>query len=181
MKNLLIILFTAKIKRISFIAVSALCSLFSQYTLSNVEVTFIESAPKDSFIIKNIGSCTLNQTTIDINLSSSQGQLIFDTTDTGAGVEVYQPFEITQGKNTLVKNNQPEVKDGDQKISLKFNALEAGEVFSFTIDVDDNLSNSIRGNTQVVGSEMEGATLIVNSSLSAQFSRNNIAVVNTSC
>ena len=54
-------------------------------TNSLVEIEFVESAPKDRFVITNIGSCALDELMIDFDLSQSAGKLIFDTTATGAG------------------------------------------------------------------------------------------------
>ena len=68
---------------------------------ANVEIKFTESAPKDRFVIENTSKCDLNNMTLEIDLSQSAGRLIFDTTATGAGVEVFQPFEVTEGASLL--------------------------------------------------------------------------------
>ena len=67
-----------------------------------IEVRFIESAPKDRFIINNTSECNLSEFTFSIDLSESVGKLIFDTTEAGAGVEVFQPFEIVSGNIELL-------------------------------------------------------------------------------
>ncbi len=155
---------------------------FSTHTLANLEAQFIEGAPKDTFIIKNTGRCAITNTTIAINLSPSKGQLIFDTSETGAGVEVYQPFEITAGGDALTSDGQTlSVSDGDQQLALPIQSLASGQTVSFTIDVDDNLTNSIRGKTQVVGSEMQGATIGISALSVASFNSNNSATVSIPC
>ena len=42
---------------------------------------------------------------LEIDLTQSEGRLIFDTTATGAGVEVFQPFEVTHGNIALVSQD----------------------------------------------------------------------------
>jgi len=66
------------------------CLTFMASASANVEVRFVESAPKDRFVVKNLGNCDLRDLTLEVDLGSSQGQLIFDTTASGAGVEVFQ-------------------------------------------------------------------------------------------
>lgn len=126
---------------------------------ANIDVRFSEGAPKDRFTISNQGSCTLKDVTIDLDLSKSQGKLIFDITAAGAGVEVFQPFEVTEGKLKLAPNSQ--VNDGDSKMSLSIESLDPGGRASFTIDVDDTLPVSALGMIRVAGSEIEGGTVTV--------------------
>jgi len=142
-------------------AVAAVCALFSQAAFANIDVNFIESAPKDRFVINNTGACALNNLTVDIDLTSSAGGLIFDTTSSGAGVEVFQPFEVTKG---AIKVVSPEgVKDGDNKLSISIQSLPAGQSVSFTIDVDDTLVKSSLGNIRVANSEIENGLVKVSS------------------
>lgn len=107
--------------------------------LADVEVRFIEGAPKDRFVIRNAGACDLERAEIVIDLSGSVGALVFDTTPTGAGVEVFQPFEMVEGANAL--NGLPEVGDGDMAIAMSVARLGAGGTIAFTIDVDDTLGS----------------------------------------
>ncbi len=83
---------------------STICTLLlltGQSAQANIEVDFYESAPKDRFVIKNTGKCLLQDLTLEIDLTKSAGRLIFDTTATGAGVEVFEPFEVTRGNISL--------------------------------------------------------------------------------
>ena len=121
---------------------------------ANVEVRFSEGAPKDRFTISNQGECSLKNLTVDLDLSKSQGKLIFDITAAGAGVEVFQPFEVTEGKLKLASSEG--VRDGDSGMSLLIEALEPGARVSFTIDVDDTLPVSSLGMIRVAGSEIKG-------------------------
>jgi hypothetical protein len=131
--------------------VASVCLLAGQLAHANVEVTFVESAPKDRFILHNTSQCALN------DLSNSVGRLIFDTTATGAGVEVFQPFEVKKGNLKLISAS--EVKDGDSTLSLSIENIAANDSVSFTIDVDDTLTQSELGNIRVSGSEISNALI----------------------
>ncbi|MEM9482062.1 MAG: aggregation factor core [Cyanobacteria bacterium P01_F01_bin.116] len=124
---------------------------------SIVEIKFVESAPKDRFIITNIGSCVLEEITLDLDLSQSAGRLIFDTSATGAGVEVFQPFEVESGNITQLAADG--VNDGDTDLSLRITTLNPGNAASFTIDVDDTLPAGELGQIRVADSEISGATV----------------------
>jgi len=133
--------------------------LTGQSAQANIEVNFIEGAPKDRFIIKNASNCNLKNLTVEIDLSQSVGKLIFDTTASGAGVEVFQPFEVTKGSISLVSQNR--VKDGAAKLALDIKALNAGDSASFTIDVDDTLPIGELGNIRVANSEIQNGMVKV--------------------
>lgn len=122
---------------------------------SVVEVAFIESAPKDRFVITNRGSCVLEDLTLELDLSQSAGLLIFDTSATGAGVEVFQPFEVEEGD--IVQLAADGVGDGDSELALRIAYLGPGDRASFTIDVDDTLPNGELGQIRVADSEISGA------------------------
>ncbi|MCT8161110.1 aggregation factor core [Pseudoruegeria sp. SHC-113] len=125
-------------------------------------VRFVEGAPKDRFEIRNEGSCAIGASTLTLDLSLSAGGLIFDVTGRGAGVEVFQPFEVVRGQSALAA--LPQVTDGQDQLELKITDLPPGGVIAFTIDVDDTLG--ARAIT-VSGAEITGATV---SHLSAQAS-----------
>ena len=128
-------------------------SLFSFGPLqAGVLVRFVEGAPKDRFILQNVGSCDLETATISIDLSTSAGQLIFDVTEAGAGVEVFQPLELAEGADALLE--RPTVTDGQDFVELKIDALGAGDIIAFTIDVDDTIGQR---EITVSGSEIDGA------------------------
>ena len=161
-----------------FSAIGLLLST-TQLARANVEVVFKESAPKDSFILNNESLCNFQDVLVKIDLSQSTGRLIFDTTASGAGVEVFQPFEISQGKMVLTSAN--DVNDGDTALSVRIDSIMAGEAVSFTIDVDDTLPKSELGNIRVSGSEIAGGTVtlsIANSeNIKATFSSNSTAII----
>ena len=152
-------------------------------TETTIEVSFIESAPKDTFFIKNIGNCALGETIVTINLAESVGKLIFDTTESGAGVEVFQPFEITEGQMELVERQT--VNDGDAELAIRLTDLQPGMRVGFTIDVDDTLTDSALGNIQVTDSEISGGLVRVSdeANLSAEglFGTNAQAIVSVAC
>ncbi|MEO0442975.1 MAG: aggregation factor core [Pseudomonadota bacterium] len=134
--------------------------LLLAYTSVNasIDIKFTESAPKDRFSITNQGKCTFNQIAVSIDLSSSSGKLFFDTSAQGDGVDVFQPFEASQGEYALVSQRGGEtVIDGDNQLTLLIETLVPGDRLEFTIDVDDRLPNSALGQTQISSAEIEGA------------------------
>lgn len=153
--------------------------LLSSAAQANVEVRFSEGAPKDRFTISNKSKCSLKNVTVDLDLSKSQGKLIFDITSAGAGVEVFQPFEVTEGKLRLASGTT--VKDGDSGMSLQIESLNPGQRVSFTIDVDDTIPSGALGMIRVAGSEIKGGTVNVKMGkmkpASSAFGSNSIALV----
>lgn len=127
--------------------------LLSTPAFADINLRFIESAPKDRFIIKN-DDCTLSQVDVQIDLSESVGALIFDVTDAGAGVEVFQPVEIQSGTVTA-----DPVTDGDQQLSFTINAFEAGSQVVISADLDDVLTDSDLGQIRVAGNELAGTVV----------------------
>lgn len=165
-------------------AVFGVSLLLSPMTQANIQVDFMESAPKDRFTIKNTGACALSDLILTIDLSDSVGKLIFDTTASGAGVEVFQPFEVRQGDIKLV--SAARVNDGDTGLSVSIPALPAGNAVSFTIDVDDTLPQSALGKIRVTGAEIAQSRLQLRvgeqTPLGAVFNSNSRAVVElTAC
>lgn len=156
-------------------ALSAVFFCWASPSFAELQVRFDEGAPKDKFTISNLGGCSLGGTTITIDLRGSPYGLIFDVTDRGAGVEVFQPFELSQGGENL--KGYPEVMDGDNQLTLDLNDLAAGSSLSFTIDVDDTANDR---QTTVSGAEIVGAGVVVEtpvSSSTASFDEDAIATV----
>ena len=89
--------------------------VISSASLADLEVQFIEGAPKDRFVITNVSDCALTAGQFKIDFTTSNAGLIFDVAEAGAGVEVFQPFEVTAGVHNLV--TQPSIVDGDQLAS----------------------------------------------------------------
>lgn len=140
---------------------------------ADVSVRFVEGAPKDSFIITNEGTCPLGEAEITVNLGASAAGLIFDVTGSGAGVSVFQPLELVSGQEYL--SDIPDVKDGDNMLTLSVVGLASGARIAFTIDVDDTLGAS---ETMVSGAEIEGAKAMIIArgiDVSAEFGRDSIA------
>lgn len=135
-----------------FLPTSLSMLLLTVAASADIRVQFDEGAPKDRFTISNISGCTIDKGDVVIDLSKSSVGLIFDTTARGAGVEVFQPFEITSGNGFL--SNMPKVTDGDNQVTLSLANFQAGDVVSFTVDVDDT---SGQREITVSGSEISGA------------------------
>ncbi|MBX2846700.1 MAG: hypothetical protein KTR16_00155 [Acidiferrobacterales bacterium] len=152
------------------------------FSYADVEVAFFESAPKDRFVLSNTGQCTLQNLVLNLDLSNSAGRLIFDTTEAGAGVEVFQPFEVSQGDLMLLSSSK--VKDGDSVLSVSIERIDAHDSVSFTIDVDDTLPQSELGNIRVIGAEMRNASVEISSKgkqpAKAIFGSNNKALISLS-
>ncbi len=141
-------------------AVPAFCLLgMSVSSYANLQVKFVESAPKDWFAVTSLASCVLRNVQMSIDLSNSAGKLIFGTTANGAGVEVFQPFEVRSGEIALTSGDQ--VFDSDRALSVLITSLKPGETASFTIDVDDSMTNSELGMICVSKSEITGSEVSI--------------------
>jgi hypothetical protein len=162
------------------IVVIALLLLFSTSLVNaHITVNFLEGAPKDRFVVTNTGQCSLQALQVDIDLTDTAGELIFDTTETGAGVDVFQPFEVSSGDIRL--NGKARINDGDKVLSIIVSSIHARASVSFTIDVDDTLANSELGMIIVSGAEIEGGRVTVTHGLlgsSGTFDRNSNASIN---
>lgn len=155
---------------------AAMCLLaLPVQALADVQMTFRDGAPKDSFVISALGACDHGGLVLTLDMGPSAGGLIFDTTGAGAGVEVFQPFELTRG-GALV-SALPEVVDGQKTLSLTLVGLPVDQVVSFTIDVDDTAGAR---EITVTGSEIAGSVLSVERGgavSSAVFDEGGVAVV----
>jgi len=129
-----------------------LALLLASPAMSDVLVEFDEGAPKDRFTVSNSGDCPLGPMRVVIDISTAPAGLIFDVTGAGAGVEVFQPFELVSGKELLT--SEPSVSDGQTSVALDLSGLPTGQAVAFTIDVDDTTSDR---QITVSGSEMSGA------------------------
>ena len=127
----------------------------SQSAIADITVRFVESAPKDRFVISS-DTCPLNEVDVLIDLTQSAGGLIFDVTPDGAGVEVFQPVEVQSVGVALTP-----VVDGDQHLSFVIGRLSAGNDIVISADLDDVLANSSLGQIRVAGSELDGAAVII--------------------
>lgn len=140
--------------RLSVALVAPAFLAFATPASADLSVAFVEGAPKDRFRIVNTGACAVGPGSLQIDLGDAVGGLIFDVTGNGAGVEVFQPFEVSSGGAALTA--LPRVVDGDQRIDLALAVLPAGAELSFTIDVDDTAGTRA---ITVSGSEMAGAVV----------------------
>ncbi len=127
--------------------------------MAHIQVAFIESAPKDRFVLINTGACALTDQSITLDLSTSKAGLIFDITSEGAGVDVFQPFELVRGADLVPI--APDVTDGMRSVTLSVPNFPAGAEIAFTVDVDDTLTTSDLGQIRISGSEIAGASLAV--------------------
>jgi len=135
---------------------------FSAAAMANVSISFNESAPKDWFEFTNQSQCDIKTIKAVIDLDNSAGKLIFDTTEQGDGVEVFQPFEIREGNISLTSSKS--VSDGDKSLAITIKNLAPGQSASFTIDVDDTLTNSELGMIRVTDAEISGGEVSLETS-----------------
>lgn len=148
---------------------------------AEITATFIEGAPKDRFVLSSdSGVCADTPIDVTVDLNGSAGKLIFDTTETGAGVEVFQPFELVAGGDQVTGASS--VTDGDKRLTLTLNGLPQGADVAFTIDVDDTIGAR---EITVTDAEIKGAVLRVKRGdqvAEARFGADAIATLDmTSC
>ncbi|WP_298934647.1 aggregation factor core [uncultured Ruegeria sp.] len=137
-----------------FILATAIGFVLAGPLQAGIQVRFIEGAPKDQFVFKNLGSCDLEASILSLDLAGSSGRLIFDVSGTGAGVEVFQPFELIDGADAL--RELPSVVDGQTSVELQIVSLKVGDIIAFTIDVDDTIGQreiTVSG-TEIVGAQV---------------------------
>jgi hypothetical protein len=159
------------------LALALVLGLAAAPAAADLGVRFVEGAPKDRFEITNRAACAVERAEVVIDLAGSAAGLIFDVTGAGAGVDVFQPFELVAGAEAL--DAVPRVADGDRQLSLSIRSLAPGARIAFTIDVDDTLGP--RGIT-VSDREIEGAgvrLVVAGIAASGRFSRQAEAVVKT--
>lgn len=143
-------------KRAPFFAICLGAVLMALPAMADIQLTFQEGAPKDRFTLTNLSGCALPALSLTLDLAPSASGVIFDVTESGAGVEVFQPFDLVSGAEILLQAS--EVRDGDQQLDLALSQMGPGQSLAFTIDVDD--TSGQRGIT-VSGGELAGATLAV--------------------
>ena len=156
----------------------------------SMQSRFVESAPRDSFVFSNGSNKPWFITSIGVDMAQSAGGLLFDTTSEGEGVEVFQPFRVSNGESTLSQatlRGVPTPKDGDQQILLNFARFAPGSSFTFTIDVDDQLTASELGQIRISGGEIAGSVVSVElqspddstATLMGIYNNQNVAIIST--
>jgi len=120
-----------------------------------IQGRFVEGAPKDRFEFSNHSSENWSINKITLDLTESKGDLIFDTADGGAGVEVFQPFQADE--QTAAIGNVQLPGDGGQTMVLEFDDFTPGSNFNFTIDLDDRLLDSALGQIRITSDEIQNA------------------------
>ncbi len=128
--------------------------LCSTAAYGDVQVTFSEGAPKDRFTFRTTDACLNGPVRLTVDLSGSEAGLLFDVTGEGAGVEVFQPFELVAGGDLV--SGSSTVKDGDTALTLSLDAFPKDSEVAFTIDLDDTLGGR---EITVNGAEITGATV----------------------
>jgi len=149
----------------------------------DIQARFIESAPRDRFVFENKSSIATEIASLTLDMRPSAGRLIFDTESGGSGVEVFQLYRGEGGDAELAA--LPTVRDGDDMLALAFKSFSTGQTYRFSIDVDDQLTNSDLGQIRVSGGEMQGAqltaTTVEGSSYTGVFDAANRARMTAPC
>ena len=135
---------------------AALFACIATTAAADLTVTFRDGTPKDLFVISNPAACATGPFALTFDLYPSPAGLIFDVTGDGAGVKVFQPFEVTAGADFI--NAVSPVADGDQILTLDLADLPSGAEVRFTIDLDDTAGAR---EITVSGSEIAGALALV--------------------
>lgn len=142
---------------IRYFTLAAACLCAAAPASADIAVRFIEGAPKDRFVVAAAGDlCADGPVRVTVDLAGSAGALIFDVTGAGAGVEVFQPFELVSG--AALVTGATAVKDGDTALTLELSDLGPAEEVAFTIDVDDTIGAR---EITVNGAEITGARVAV--------------------
>ena len=143
---------------------------------ADISVRFVEGAPKDRFVIEASDAfCSTDPLAVTVNLAESPGKLIFDVTDSGAGVEAFQPFEVVPGAESVLAASS--VKDGDTLLRPDLAGLNDETSVAFTIDVDDTLGAR---EITVVDGEILGASVsveVTGDEMTAAFDETAMAIV----
>lgn len=142
---------------------------------ADVTATFRDGAPTDRFTFELSEGCLSGPLTLRIDLSGSDAGLIFDTTGSGAGVAVFQPFVLVSGQDLFV--GVAPISDGDHVAILTLRGLDAQVPLSFTIDLDDTVNQR---EITVSGAEIAGAWVSLTgagTSYSARFGADGTAVM----
>lgn len=126
---------------------------------AHISVEFLEGFPTDRFVFTNLSGCTSGPISFLIELDETPAGLVFDTLPSGSGVERYADFKVLEGADLLV--GRPRVADGSTTAAVTLQMLNAGEVFSFSIDVDDTLENGTFGQIRVADDESTGIKVTV--------------------
>ena len=121
---------------------------------ANISIAFKEGAPKDRIVLSHVGGCLLYDATVVIDLADSAGNLIFDTEDTGVGVEVFQPLVVEQGANLLAV--LPSIEDGATELTLDVTRMAPGDVITLSTDLDDTMGSR---EITVSGAEFAGVAV----------------------
>ena len=122
-------------------------------------VRFVEGAPRDRFELEAGAALEGTVATVEIGLDGAAGGLVFDTEPGGGGVEVFQPFRVEDASAGVSLAPDGFEGDGARVLALALEGFGPGASATFSIDIDDDLVDSVRGRTQVVGAEIAGATV----------------------
>lgn len=126
---------------------------------ADIIARFIEAAPKDVFTLRNADNCATGPINITVDLTDTAGGLYFDTTAQGAGVSVYQPFELAGGAEHVAAVTP--VGDGARVFTIRVIDLPPGAIIAITTDIDDALPQSTLGQTMIDSGEFLGATVSI--------------------
>jgi hypothetical protein len=134
---------------------SAMLALAAGPAAADIVLEYTEAAPRDRLVVRNAGGCDPGPLEVTLDLSGAPGGLFFDTSASGAGVSVFQPFEWVAGAEILSGTSR--VADGDQVLVLRFRHFPAGAEAEFSFDLDDSDPAGPLGPSMLSPAEMAGA------------------------
>lgn len=107
--------------------------------------------PHDRIRVENTAACGVVTGFLHIDFTPSKARLLIDTAYGGAGTRDPMPVEVEQGAVRIAP-----VSDGDRAITLRLEALAAGEQAVVTLDLDDEGSFFRAPRVSVTGRDIAG-------------------------
>ena len=127
-------------------------ALFGTAAQSDILIEFVEASPNDRFVIHNISPCDLVGFALEIDLSRSEGGLVFDTNEDDRVIEVFQSYQLVSSSHKVALRREP--IDGARRLMFDVEELDHGASVSITVDIDDTTSEigKIVSGEEMVGS-----------------------------
>lgn len=138
------------------LVVTLMLALRTGPAAADIVLDYTEAAPTDRLVVRNAGACDPGPLEVTLDLTGAPGGLYFDTSASGAGVSVFQPFEWVAGAEIVEGTSA--VADGDQVLVMRFRHFPPGAAAEFSFDLDDSDPAGPLGPSMLSPVEMAGAT-----------------------
>ena len=142
----------------------------------------VESAPRYALAFTGKPSQGWDLASIPADMRLAASWLVADSTDSAAGIELYQPRGEASAVGTSSLGEALIVSMGGQDITRGFVQSVRESSYSFTSDADDHLMEADIGRVRILGSETDGsaAELPAVSNVAQQGNYTRKAPLNTS-